>query len=60
MSADGRFTVIGTSVAVMFIGVIQTGLTMLQLSNGAINLAQGGLLIVAVMLSRIGKTKGGA
>lgn len=31
---------------------------MLQLSNGAINLAQGGLLIVAVMLSRIGKSKG--
>ena len=58
MSSDGRFTVIGTVVAVMFIGVIQTGLTMLQLSNGAINLAQGGLLIVAVMLSRIGKSKG--
>lgn len=60
MSPDGRFTVIGTVVAVLFIGVIQTGLTMLQLSNGAINLAQGGLLIVAVMLSRLGKSKGRA
>lgn len=58
MSSDGRFTVVGTVVAVLFIGVIQTGLTMLQLSTGAINLAQGGLLIVAVMLSRLGKSKG--
>lgn len=60
MSPDGRFTVLGTVIAVLFIGVIQTGLTMLQLSNGAINLAQGGLLIVAVMLSRLGRTKGDA
>lgn len=58
MSPDGRFTVLGTVIAVLFIGVIQTGLTMLQLSNGAINLAQGGLLIVAVMLSRLGRSKG--
>lgn len=58
MSPDGRFTVAGTVIAVLFIGVIQTGLTMLQLSNGAINLAQGGLLIVAVMLSRLGRNKG--
>lgn len=60
MSPDGRFTVLGTVIAVLFIGVIQTGLTMLQLSNGAINLAQGGLLIVAVMLSRLGRSKGAA
>lgn len=58
MSPDGRFTVVGTVIAVLFIGVIQTGLTMLQLSNGAINLAQGGLLIIAVMLSRLGRSKG--
>ncbi len=58
MSVDGRFTVVGTVIAVLFIGVIQTGLTMLQLSNGAINLAQGGLLIIAVMLSRLGRLKG--
>lgn len=55
MSRDGRFTVIGTLVAVLFIGVIQTGLTMMQLSTGAINIAQGGLLVLAVLLSRIGK-----
>lgn len=55
MSPDGRFTAHGTIVAVLFIGVIQTGLTMLQLSTGSINLAQGGLLVVAVLLSRIGR-----
>lgn len=59
ISPDSRFTVFGTLVAVLFIGVIQTGLTMLQLSTGLINLAQGGLLIVAVMLSRLGKAGGG-
>lgn len=55
MSADGRFSVTGTLVAVLFIGVVQTGLTMLQLSTGAINIAQGALLILAVLLSRLGR-----
>lgn len=55
MSPDGRFTAVGTLIAVLFIGVIQTGLTMLQLSTGTINIAQGGLLIAAVLLSRIGR-----
>ncbi|GLT11365.1 ABC transporter permease [Sulfitobacter porphyrae] len=55
VSGDGRFTVAGTVIAVLFIGVIQTGLTMLQLSTGAINIAQGGLLIMAVLLSRFGR-----
>lgn len=55
MSPDGRFTAVGTLIAVLFIGVIQTGLTMLQLSTGAINFTQGGLLIAAVLLSRIGR-----
>lgn len=55
MSPDGRFTALGTLIAVLFIGVIQTGLTMLQLSTGAINFTQGGLLIAAVLLSRIGR-----
>lgn len=57
MSPDGRFTVVGTLIAVLFIGVIQTGLTMLQLSTGSINIAQGGLLIAAVLLSRISKAR---
>lgn len=55
MSRDGRFSAFGTLIAVLFIGVIQTGLTMLQLSTGSINLAQGGMLIAAVLLSLIGR-----
>lgn len=55
ISSDGRFTVAGTVIAVLFIGVIQTGLTMLQLTTGAISVAQGGLLIMAVLLSRFGR-----
>lgn len=57
MSPDGRFTAVGTLIAVIFIGVIQTGLTMLQLSTGSINIAQGGMLIAAVLLSRIGRKR---
>lgn len=57
MSTDGRFTAHGTLIAVLFIGVIQTGLTMLQLSTGSINIAQGGMLIAAVLLSRIGRKR---
>lgn len=55
LSPDGRFSVVGTLTAVLFIAVVQTGLTMLQLSSGTINVAQGGLLIAAVLLSRFGR-----
>ena len=58
VSAKGQFTVAGTVAAVLFIGVIQSGLTMLQLSTGSINLSQGGMLIAAVLLSRLGRRSG--
>ena len=58
VSPKGQFTVVGTVAAVLFIGVIQSGLTMLQLSTGSINLSQGGLLIAAVLLSRLGRRSG--
>ncbi|OXT02122.1 hypothetical protein B7H23_04150 [Notoacmeibacter marinus] len=54
-SSDGRFTAFGTVLAVFFIGIVQTGLTMVQLSTGAISLVQGALLIGAVLLSRLGR-----
>jgi ribose transport system permease protein len=56
-SPSGRFTAVGTLFAVLFIGVVQTGLTMLQLSTGAINVTQGLLLVGAVLLSRLGRAK---
>jgi ribose transport system permease protein len=55
ISSAGRFNVIGTVIGVVLLGVIQTGLTMLQLSTAAVNLAQGGVLLVAVLFSRIGQ-----
>jgi ribose transport system permease protein len=50
----GEFNVLGTVVGVLFLGVIQTGLTMLDLDTWVINLVQGGILIAAVLISRLG------
>jgi ribose transport system permease protein len=51
----GEFNVLGTVVGVLFLGVIQTGLTMLNLETYLINLVQGGILITAVLVSRLGQ-----
>jgi len=51
----GEFNIPGTVVGVLFLGVIQTGLTMLQLETFVINLVQGAILIVAVLVSRLGQ-----
>lgn len=47
----GQFTIIGTVVGVLFLGVIQTGLTMLNLETWTINILQGAILLVAVLVS---------
>jgi ribose transport system permease protein len=51
----GQFNVLGTVVGVLLLGVIQTGLTMLNLQTFVINLVQGAILIVAVLLSGLGQ-----
>jgi ribose transport system permease protein len=51
----GQFTLPGTVIGVLFLGVIQTGLTMLNLQTFVINLVQGAILISAVLLSRLGQ-----
>ena len=51
----GEFNVPGTIVGVLFLGVIQTGLIMLDFETYVINLVQGGILIAAVLISRIGQ-----
>jgi ribose transport system permease protein len=51
----GEFNIPGTVIGVLFLGVIQTGLTMLNLETYVINLVQGGVLISAVLLSRLGQ-----
>lgn len=53
----GEFNVLGTIVGVLFLGVIQTGLTMLDLETWVINLVQGGILITAVLVSRMGMAR---
>lgn len=50
----GEFNVPGTIVGVLFLGVLQTGLIMLSFETYVINLVQGGILITAVLVSRLG------
>jgi ribose transport system permease protein len=49
----GEFNIPGTVVGVLFLGTIATGLTLLNLQTYLINLVQGAILIVAVLLSTI-------
>jgi ribose transport system permease protein len=51
----GEFNLLGTVVGVLFLGVIQTGLILLNLQTYIINLVQGGILIAAVLISRLGQ-----
>jgi ribose transport system permease protein len=53
----GEFNTAGTIVGVLFLGVIQTGLTMLDLATYMINLVQGGILVTAVLVSRLGQRR---
>jgi len=49
----GQFNVIGTVVAVIFLGVVQTGLQMMQIQTAWILILQGVILIVAIQANRI-------
>ena len=51
----GEFNVPGTVVGVLFLGVIQTGLILLNVQTFLINLVQGSILIVAILVSRLGQ-----
>jgi ribose transport system permease protein len=51
MFRPGEFNVAGTIVGVLFLQVIQTGLTMLGLSTSVVNIVQGSILIGAVLVS---------
>lgn len=53
----GEFNVPGTVVGVLFLSVIQTGLTMVDLSTAVVNVVQGAILIVAVAASGANPTK---
>jgi ribose transport system permease protein len=49
----GEFNIPGTVVGVLFLGTIETGLTLLNLETYLINLVQGTILIIAVLLSTV-------
>ena len=49
----GQFNVIGTVVAALFLGVVQTGLQMMQIETAWILILQGVILIVAMQANRI-------
>lgn len=49
----GEFNIPGTVVGVLFLGTIGTGLTLLNLQTYLINLVQGAILIIAVLLSTV-------
>lgn len=49
----GEFNIPGTVVGVLFLSVIQVGLTQVDLSTAYINIVQGVILVAAVLSSRI-------
>lgn len=51
----GRFTIVGTAIGVIFLQVLQTGLAMLSLPGSTILIIQGGVLVAAIVVSRLGR-----
>jgi ribose transport system permease protein len=49
----GDFNIAGTVVAGLFLGVISTGLQLMQISTAVINILQGVILVVAMLVSRL-------
>lgn len=52
---EGQFNVAGTIVGVLFLEVISTGLIMLNLSTAVIDIVQGGILVLAILGTRVGR-----
>jgi ribose transport system permease protein len=53
----GEFHVWGTLIGVLFLEVIQNGLTIMNYSASTTNVVQGAIFIVAVLMSRIGRRR---
>jgi ribose transport system permease protein len=51
----GEFNMFGTLLGALFLGVLQNGLTLMGASTAAINIAEGGILVFAVLLTRVGR-----
>lgn len=55
MWRPGVFTVVGTLLGTLFLQIIGTGLTILNLTGPIVLMIQGGILALAVLLSRLGR-----
>lgn len=53
----GEFHVWGTLIGVLFLSIIQNGLTIMNFSASTTNVVQGSIFIVAVLMSRIGRRR---
>jgi ribose transport system permease protein len=53
----GEFNIFGTLLGALFLGIIQNGLTLLSASTAAINIAEGAILVFAVVLTRVGQNE---
>jgi ribose transport system permease protein len=51
----GHINVPGTVLGVLFLGVIQNGLTLMNSSVAIVNIVQGVILVIAVLLTRLGR-----
>jgi ribose transport system permease protein len=54
ISRHGLFTVGGTAIGVLYLGILQNGLILLGLSDPWVNVFQGAILAGAVLLARVG------
>jgi ribose transport system permease protein len=57
MFRPGEFSIAGTTVGILFLQVLQTGLTMLGLSTSIVNIVQGSILMAAVLASLVGSQR---
>lgn len=55
----GVFTPLGTALGALYLQIIGTGLTILSLSGPLVQLIQGGILVAAVLVSRLVRTEEG-
>ncbi len=54
----GIFTPLGTALGALYLQIIGTGLTILSLSGPIVQLIQGGILVAAVLVSRLVRAEG--
>lgn len=57
MSRRGQFNVGGTVIGVLFLQVLQTGLTFMGYEQDVQNIAEGVVLVLAMLISRLGASR---